>query len=61
MFGTPVKGQAAYVWAAADAGGEVGGQATVTTTAGSTIGPLPNSSFQGGVGANGVGEIIFNV
>ncbi len=61
VFGTPTKGQAVYVWSDADAGGEVAGKLTVTTTGGSTIGPLGGSTFQGAPDANGVTEVAFNI
>lgn len=58
MHGTPGKGDDLYVWSDASAGGEVLGQFTTTTTAGSTIGPLTgSSSFNGPPDTNGVGEI----
>lgn len=62
MHGVPNKGDPVYVWADPDGGGEIAGQFTTTTTAGSTIGPLPGqTTYQGGVDSSGVGEVAFNI
>lgn len=63
VHGTPVKGGNVYVWADPDGGGELQGQFTTTTTAGSTIGPLDaaTNSFNGGPDSNSVCELIFQV
>lgn len=61
LFGTPAKGGSVYVWADAAGGGELPGQLTTTTTAGSTIGPLTgSSSFNGPPDASGVGEVYLS-
>lgn len=58
MNGSPAKGDPAYVWAAAAAGGDLPGQFTTSTTGGDVIGPLTGSSdFNGPPDANGVGEV----
>lgn len=63
IAGTPVKGGDVYVWADAAASANVPGIFTVTTTAGSTIGPLTTqiNSFQGGVDSGSVGEVAIHV
>lgn len=61
MAGTPAKGGDVYVWADAASGANVPGIFTVTTTAGSTIGPITKSTYQGGVDSNAIGEVAFNI
>lgn len=61
MHGTPGKGDSLYVWADPAGGGEIPGQFTTTTTAGSTIGPLAGSSnFNGPPDSTGIGEIYLS-
>lgn len=61
VVGAPVKGTPVYAWADAAAGSELPGKLTTTTTAGSTIGPLANSQFNGAPDADGITEVILNV
>jgi len=62
IVGTPVKGGVVYVWIGAAGGGHAVGDFEAVNGAGNTIAlPNPQSSFQGGVDANGIGEIAFNV
>jgi hypothetical protein len=61
MHGTPNKGDPLYVWADPAGGGELPGQFTTTTTAGSTIGPLAGSTnFNGPPDSTGIGEIYLS-
>jgi hypothetical protein len=57
----PVKGGAAYIWAAATAGAHlVGGWETASSGSTIEIGTPPRTNYQGGWDANDVGELIFH-
>ncbi len=58
--GTPVKGGAVYVWAAASSGSHVLGAVEAAYTAGSTT-QLLNATFNGSPDASGNVEIAFNI
>ena len=58
--GTPVKGGAVYVWAAASTGAHVLGGVEAAYTAGSTT-QLLNATFNGSPDANGNVEVAFNI
>lgn len=58
--GTPVKGGAVYIWAAASAGAHVQGGFEAAYTAGSTT-QLLNATFNGSPDASGNVEIAFNI
>lgn len=59
VVGTPVKGGAVFVWAAASSGSHVAGGFEAAATGGSTIALPQNSySFNGGPDANGICELI---
>ena len=59
--GVPVKGGAVFVWVAATAGAHIQGSFETAATGGSTIALDAKTTFQGGVDANGFGEIAFNI
>lgn len=59
--GTPVKGGVVYVWIAASAGAHVQGAFEIVADGANTITLDSKSTFQGGVDANGIGEIAFNI
>jgi hypothetical protein len=59
LGGQPVKGQPVYIWTAASGGGHTLGGFETAASGGNTI-AIP-ATFQGGVDANGVGEIAYNV
>ncbi len=59
--GTPVKGARVYVWTSPDSGAHVqGGFETVDPATDGFVLPA-NTTFQGGVDANGTGEIVYNI
>lgn len=59
---TPVKGGRVYIWVAASSGSHVqGGFETAAGGGSNTIELDEKSYWQGGVDANGVGEISFNI
>lgn len=57
----PVKGGRVWVWVAASGGGHVQGGFETATGGGNTIELDEKTLFQGGVDANGNGEIGFNI
>lgn len=58
--GTPVKGGAVYVWAAASTGSHVLGGVEAAYSAGNTT-QLLNATFNGSPDANGNVEVAFNI
>jgi hypothetical protein len=61
--GVPVKGGGVFVWAAATAAPHVQGAFETATPGGNGFAITGNdkTTFQGGVDANGIGEIAFNI
>lgn len=59
--GSPVKGGRVYVWIGASAGAHVQGAFEIAASGANTILLDQHTLFQGGVDANSVGEIGFNI